>query len=300
MTSAALHSIYILIPVHNRKSTTLHCLSELDRLGDLQRYTVVVIDDSSTDGTAAAIQSLYPTVKVLNGDGTLWWTGAIRKGMEYAYEQGAAAFIWLNDDTLPTMGCLAMIVAECTHNPNTIVSAQCYASGTLEQPTYGGQTKALLSVELFHTPRGQTIACDCLSGNLVCLPRSVVETIGYPPSDRLPHCLADIVYTWEAKKAGYHLKVLGDATAVCAFNPLEEGWASSAIPMTKRWSLLTSPKSNLYPSAYWHYCTSFYGSLAFIPFAQVYLRLILFTIARWLLPLHWLQTMKGWKQKVLS
>ncbi len=56
-----------------------------------------------------------------------------------------------------------------------------------------------------------------MSGNLVCLPRSVVEKIGYPLSKQLPHCLADIVYTWEAKKAGYELEVLGDATAVCAF-----------------------------------------------------------------------------------
>ncbi|MBW4580199.1 MAG: glycosyltransferase family 2 protein [Tildeniella nuda ZEHNDER 1965/U140] len=293
-------SIYILIPVHDRKAITLACLEQLDQQENLQRYRVVVIDDGSTDGTAEAIQRLYPTVFLLQGDGNLWWTGAIKKGMEYAYEQGADFFIWLNDDTLPSSGCIPAIVNECVQSSNKIVAAQCYASSNFEMPTYGGQKKRFLSVELFHTPRNQAIACDCMSGNLVCLPRSIVDKIGYPPSDRLPHCLADIVYTWEAKKAGYELKVLGNATATCAFNPLEEGWASSAISMEKRWRLITSPKSNLYPSAYWNYCKSFYGSLAFIPFIQVYFRLVLFTIARWVLPLSWLKTMKALKQRILS
>jgi hypothetical protein len=165
--------------------------------------------------------------------------------------------LWLNDDTVPSRGCIPAIVTECTQHPNKIVSAQCYASSAFDVPTYGGQAKEFLSIKLFHTPPGQTIACDCMSGNLVCLPRSVVEKIGYPPSKQLPHCLADIVYTWEAKKAGYELEVLGDATAVCAFNPMDEGWATSPIPMAKQWKLIPSFKSTLYPPAYWNSCKSF-------------------------------------------
>ncbi|MBD2037928.1 glycosyltransferase family 2 protein [Leptolyngbya sp. FACHB-321] len=291
---------YILIPVHNRKLITLSCLERLHQNNDLGRYHVVVVDDGSTDGTAESIQAFYPDVVVLHGDGNLWWTGAIRKGMEYAYEQGAEFLIWLNDDTLPSLGCIPAILSECTQHPNKIVSAQCYASSDFKTPTYGGQKKGLLSIKLFPTPPDQTIACDCMSGNLVCLPRSVVNKIGYPPSRQLPHCLADIVYTWEAKKAGYELEVLGDATAVCDFNPMDEGWASSSIPMEKRWRLLSSPKSNLYPSAYWNFCKSFYGNLALITFMRVYFRLTLFTVIRWILPLRWLRTMKGLKKKLLS
>ena len=297
---SAFQKVFIIIPVHNRKQITLTCLKELRKNGDLERYFTVVVDDGSTDGTAEAIRSLYPTVILLQGDGNLWWTGAIKQGMVYAYEKGAEFFIWLNDDTLPSPGCLAAIVAACAQAPNKIVSAQCYASSDFAMPTYGGQKKEFLSIKLFHTPPGKTVKCDCMSGNLVCLPRSVVEKIGYPPSEQLPHALADIVYTWEAKKAGYDLEVSGDSTAVCAFNSLEEGWASSVIPMSERWKLLTTSTSNLYPPAYWTSCKSFYGNLALIPFIRVYLRLILFTIARWLLPLPWLKNIKRWKEILLS
>ena len=78
-------NVYIIIPVHNRKEITLKCLDTLKQNGDLDKYYVIVIDDGSTDGTSEAIQSLYPDVIILTGDGNLWWTGAIKKGMEYAY-----------------------------------------------------------------------------------------------------------------------------------------------------------------------------------------------------------------------
>jgi GT2 family glycosyltransferase len=55
-------SVYILIPVHNRKAITLTCLATLQRHGDLDRYQVVVIDDGSTDGTAEAIQTSFPSL----------------------------------------------------------------------------------------------------------------------------------------------------------------------------------------------------------------------------------------------
>ncbi|MEL6945455.1 MAG: glycosyltransferase, partial [Bacteroidota bacterium] len=90
--------------MHNRKDITLKCLSRLKALGDLTRYSVIVVDDGSTDGTYEEIYESYPTVILLKGDGNLWWTGAIRMGMEYAYKQDADYIIWLNDDTLPLAG----------------------------------------------------------------------------------------------------------------------------------------------------------------------------------------------------
>jgi len=131
--------VYILIPAHNRKQITLKCLATLGQADYLERYHVVVVDDGSTDGTAEAIHTLYADATVLKGDGNLWWTGAIKKGMEYAFEQGAEFFIWLNDDTLPALGCLPIMVAQCVQYPNTIVAAQCYEASDFETPTYGGQ-----------------------------------------------------------------------------------------------------------------------------------------------------------------
>ncbi len=65
MTNGSKEPVYILIPVHNRKQTTLACLGVLGQNGDLERYHVVIVDDGSTDGTAEAIHSLYPDITIL-------------------------------------------------------------------------------------------------------------------------------------------------------------------------------------------------------------------------------------------
>jgi GT2 family glycosyltransferase len=289
--------VYILIPVHNRKAVTLTCLGTLQRNGDLDRYQVVVIDDGSTDGTAEAIQATFPQVTILKGNGNLWWTGAIAKGMAYTYDQRADFFIWLNDDTLPLAGTLDKLVKHCAQAPKQLITAQCYAGKTLAQPTYGGQIKHSLSIQLVATPQGQTQPCDCMSGNLVCLPRSIVDDIGYPPADCLPHCRADIVYTLTAKRAGYDLWVLGDAVALATLNPFDQGWALSEIPMGQRWRQLGSLKSNIHPPTYWVYCKAVFGWLGPLLFVAVYLKLLGFTIARGILPLAWLKQLKTLKDR---
>jgi GT2 family glycosyltransferase len=291
---------YVLIPVHNRKETTLRCLAELQTQKVLEKFKVVVIDDGSTDNTSVEIQMYYPEVNLLSGDGSLWWTGAIRKGMEFAYQNDAKYFIWMNDDTLPSPGSLLHMLEKVSQSEKIIVSGQCYKDMEFQYPTYGGQKKGLLSITLFHTPIGQILPCDCMSGNLVCFPRSVIDEIGLPPADKLPHNMADIVYTWEAKKAGFDLLVCGDATATCEFNPFEEGWSSSPIGMMERWKRITSYKSNLYPTAYWYYCYKFYGVIAPIAFIQAYLTLIIFTILRLFFPLSFLVRLKKIKERFVK
>ncbi|MGB5972439.1 MAG: glycosyltransferase family 2 protein [Nodosilinea sp.] len=294
-------SIFIIIPAHNRCATTLQCLNTLQRNGDLERYRVVVVDDGSTDGTATAIRSSYPSVTVFEEDGNLWWTGAIAKGMVYAYQQGADYFIWLNDDAFPYPNALSQLVQHCALAPKRIAAGQCYATTQLTEPTYGGQIKHLWSVELIATGSGEETSCDCMSGNVVCLPRSVVDDLGYPPADFLPHCHADIVYTLAAKRAGYDLQVLGDAIALCAFNPIEAGWASSPIPMSARWRQIKSLKSGIHPPTYWVYCHRVFGWwIGLLLFVGVYLKLLGFTIARWFIPVALLKQAKAYKDNLLQ
>jgi GT2 family glycosyltransferase len=285
-------SVYILIPVHNRKDITLRCLDHLRKQEVLLDYKVVIIDDGSTDDTSIIIAEQYPEVILIKGDGNLWWTGAIRKGMECALSKNANYFVWMNDDVIPSFGTLQKLVNFCIHTPNSIVSGQCYEEKELQTPTYGGQKKGFLSNQLFHTPIGEVSQCDFMSGNLVCFPKSIIDKIGFPQSDYLPHNLADIVYTWEAKKAGYQLLVYGDASAICKFNPYEEGFDSSTIPMRNRWKLLKSYKSNLYPPAFWYYCKCFYGILAPLVFFKNYLSLLLYTILRIFFPLSLIRDFK--------
>ena len=62
---------------------------------------VFLVDDCSTDGTSTALQIQYPSIKIIQGDGNLYWN----RGMHLAWKTAAASkefdyFLWLNDDTL--------------------------------------------------------------------------------------------------------------------------------------------------------------------------------------------------------
>jgi GT2 family glycosyltransferase len=200
-------NVYIIIPVHNRKEITLKCLETLKQNGDLDKYYVIVIDDGSTDGTSEAIQSLYPDVIILTGDGNLWWTGAIKKGMEYAYEKGAEYLIWLNDDCLVANDSIEKLICFCKKNPKAIIGSQGYQLDNNELIAFGGHIKKNQSFKSVICPKNQTLECDVVSGNLVCLPRLVIDIVGYPDANLSPHYFGDFIFLIKSKKEGFKIYV---------------------------------------------------------------------------------------------
>ena len=87
----------VVIPVHGGLPLTVRCLDSL-RGCDPLPVMVVVVDDGSPDDTAAHLATHYPDVQVVAGDGSLWWSGAINVGCDYAIGRGARTLILLNND----------------------------------------------------------------------------------------------------------------------------------------------------------------------------------------------------------
>jgi len=200
-------NIYAIIPVYNRKETTLNCLENLQQIGDLDRYSVIIIDDGSTDGTSEAIQAQFPQVKILKGDGNLWWTGAIRMGMDYAIQQGAEYLIWLNDDCRVSPGTLTNLVQFCQAHSQSIVGCQGFEKDHPDRLSFGGKHKTWQGYRFMQIPPGKVVPCDLLSGNLVCFPASVVNAIGLPNPAETPHYGGDSLYLLRSQQAGFSLYV---------------------------------------------------------------------------------------------
>jgi GT2 family glycosyltransferase len=200
-------SIYIIIPVHNRKSLTLACLKNLKTNGDLQKYQVIVVDDGSSDRTAEEVTANYPEVTILKSDGNLWWTGAIAMGMKYAYEHGAEYFIWLNDDCQLSDRTIENLVDFASEHQNAIIGCQGVERENLNEIAFGGKLKTWKGYRFIQPPINTVTNCDLLSGNIVCIPRSVVDQIGYPDASFTPHYGGDALYLILAKKAGFSIYV---------------------------------------------------------------------------------------------
>ncbi|MEO0769364.1 MAG: glycosyltransferase family 2 protein, partial [Cyanobacteria bacterium J06649_4] len=224
-------SVYIIIPVHNRKETTLTCLSRLrefgcigefdcinqnetaasaDKAPQTEQYQVVVVDDGSTDGTAEAIQENYSDVTVLQGDGDLWWTGAMVMGMQHACDRGAEFVVWLNDDCLIEADTLPTMVSFARSHPQTIVGPSCFY---LKEGEWMPKNSGSTGRKRYAGIPGKATYVDTLSGWCVLIPGDVIATIGLPNMQRFPHYEADTVYLLQATKAGFKACVLGDAKA---------------------------------------------------------------------------------------
>ncbi|NTS42554.1 glycosyltransferase family 2 protein [Flavisolibacter sp. BT320] len=103
-------TISILIPIHNRLQVTkqgiLALQQSINNFSHIceKNYVIktIVIDDGSTDGSAAWIKQNYPDIQILTGDGNLWWSGAINLGAKFAIEELKSQYLLLwNDDIIP-------------------------------------------------------------------------------------------------------------------------------------------------------------------------------------------------------
>jgi len=82
----------------NGREDTLACLASLDQL-DYPAYSVIVVDNASSDGTVAAIRSGYPQVKLIEARDNLGYVGGNNAGLEYAKANHSDYTLLLNNDT---------------------------------------------------------------------------------------------------------------------------------------------------------------------------------------------------------
>lgn len=206
--------IAVVVPAHNRRETTLNYLRQMREIHvDDVSLDLVIVDDGSTDDTAQAVQERYPDVIVLQGDGNLWWTGAVNKGVQYALEKGHDSVLIMNDDLELDRDFLRHLLSAAYRNPNALVS-----SVTVNRTEDGGEeilTAGFKTIGLFgdiltlHAgePYGENleevIGCDLLTGASLLVPVSVFRKIGIFDYRNFPHNWGDFEFTRRASLNGY-------------------------------------------------------------------------------------------------
>lgn len=209
-------AVWVVIPVHDRRETTLACLRNLDASGVLAWAHVLVVDDGSRDGTSDAVAGAFPGVELLAGDGSLWWTGAIERGMRRAITSGAEVIVWLNDDCLPAPDAITRVV-DVARAEGGLCGALSVAREDGEVLYGGGDLVGTWPPRLSEKPPRRR-ACQFLHGNLVAIARPAWERIGLPNARWLPHCWGDIEYTYRAQQAGLPVLLEPEARAVSEVN----------------------------------------------------------------------------------
>jgi GT2 family glycosyltransferase len=203
-------SLFVVIPVHNRKEFTRNCLDSL-RKQTYQDFKIIVINDGSTDGTKEMLANEFPEVEILAGDGNLWWTKATNLGIKLALENGTDYILTLNNDTIAEEDFIEKMLYWTEKTPNALLGAFALDAET-KMPVYGGEiinwltagnTKLLDIIEIKN--RKGLHEVTHFPGRGLFIPSKVFTDIGVFNEKDFPHYLADYDFTHRVKMAGYKI-----------------------------------------------------------------------------------------------
>lgn len=223
--------VYIVTPTFNGKDYVLQFLKSLAKQ-TYKNFKVVIIDDGSTDGTSAAIAKKYPDTIVLQGDGTLFWTGATNKGVKRALKDGAEYIITVNNDVEVEKHWIEMLVEAALKSPNCLVGSTIYFANDRKRVWFYGAEYEFKTGKLVHREKITEDLADSvwLTGMGVIIPSKVFNKIGLYDRKAFPQYFADADFSLRAKEAGFGLKVTSKAKL---YNHVESAWDNKLMQTKK-------------------------------------------------------------------
>lgn len=246
-------NVAVLITCHNRREKTLECLKAL-LLADLPEgyhIAVFLVDDGSTDGTGEAVQSEFPQVNIIQGDGNLYWAGGMRLAWKEALQHSYEAYILLNDDTILSSQAINLLIETHNYALEKFHQGGIYVGSThdpeTKEFTYGGH-KLLKRIASRSSPVKPEVgiikSCDFANGNILLVSENVVESMGIL-SDQFTHSVADFDYTLNAKKKGFPVLICSDYCGACT-DDHGKNWLPNNHSIFERINYLRSPKHLAY------------------------------------------------------
>jgi len=212
-------SIFIVIPVHNRKNLTRNCLISLFKQ-KYRYFEAIVVDDGSTDGTSEMIQKEFPEVVLLKGDGKLYWTRATNLGVEKALQDAKERdyILTLNNDIVIKPVYLNKLVDSAKRFPKSLIGSIAVNAKDGRTVVDGGVRINWLTAKFRNLGNGRRYrelinnnspiqSVDVLPGRGTLIPVKVFKEIGLYNARKLPHYGADYELSIRAKRRGYCLLI---------------------------------------------------------------------------------------------
>lgn len=278
-TNGEVFDVAILMTCHNRKEKTSACLDSL--LGESflgLRLTVYLVDDGSSDGTFEAVAQKFPQVRLLRGNGGLFWNRGMHKAFAEALVDGHGFYVWLNDDVELFQNALLRLV-QCYNQlkqgtgESIVVGSMC-ARDDLDKVTYGGMRRESgfkpTKLIVVQPDPDKPVEVETMNGNLVLIPSSIALVVGN--LDPLyEHAMGDTDYGFRARQQGFSVFVAPGYMGICDRNSQADTFEDASLTLRERWQKIIN-RRGLPPRSWLHYTRRHAGPLWPIYFLWPYVR----------------------------
>lgn len=231
----------VIIVTWNGRDLTLNALRSL--FTDLKQTgpaaVVYVVDNASSDDTAAAVQAEFPQVKLIALAENIGFAAgnnaALRQIGFGGFETGdlPRAVYLLNSDTITQPGATRALYDHLMSDARIgLVGARlAYGDGTFQDSAFGFPGLRQLWVEFFPTPgrliegsfngrypmalyeAGQPFKVDCVLGATMMLRREVIEATGMFDEQFFMYC-EEIDWAWRMHKADWEIHCVPSARVI--------------------------------------------------------------------------------------
>jgi len=217
-------NIAVLMTCHNRITKTKKCLEKISLLKKVHkiRLNIYLVDDGSRDGTGVYIKKKFPKIKLLKGNGNLFWAGGMRIAWNKAKKKQYDYYLWLNDDVFLYNDFLGscfkdiQVVKKQEQKKKFIISYPTFCNIYKRQST-GGKNL----IENFFTYKfisvkksKKLIKSDSFNGNCVLISNEAFKNVGNLDKN-FSHRFADFDYGLMAKKKGITNYLSNKYSGIC-------------------------------------------------------------------------------------
>jgi GT2 family glycosyltransferase len=135
--------VFIIVLNWNGFEVTRDCLESLAKI-DYPAFSVVLVDNGSTDGSVDRLLQLFPWITAIRNEANLGFTGGNNIGMRFALEKRPDYILLLNNDTIVSGEFLTHLVRAGEEDDRIgILNPKIYYESPPDTIWYGGGTFSL-------------------------------------------------------------------------------------------------------------------------------------------------------------
>ena len=197
--------ICIIVTTFNRRETTHRFLNSLAE--QLEKYDthsmVILVDDSSSDGTPEMVEREFPHVKLLNGNGHLYWAGCVHLAISHLGMKinDFRGILLINDDVILADESISSMIKIANSYGGLIGGTVVTGSGEVESSgsCLGRVCKPKPKLKIAN---GMIQDCDLLPGHCLYIPMFIYRSLGGFDKN-LTYRFIDLEFSLRAKRSGF-------------------------------------------------------------------------------------------------